>query len=134
MYVSFQMWFEAIRIENSIFIGKHAKSSQDIQRQLNNEGEREPSLGALDKHTQKAKDALNVAGNVLQNQVAMEEVKQELNKGGKGRVLFFFIIFIVNICLGKPTINKIWYLYLNFIPLDVGYVVHLIFLFQHFSF
>ena len=71
---------------------------------MNNEGEREPSLGALDKHTQKAKDAFNVAGNVLQNQVAMEEVKQELNKGGKGRVLFFFIIFIVNICLGKPTI------------------------------
>ena len=71
---------------------------------MNNEGEREPSLGALDKHTQKAKDALNVAGNVLQNQVAMEEVKQELNKGGKGRVLFFFIIFIVNICLGKPIL------------------------------
>ena len=90
-------------MKNILSAGKHAKSSQDIQRQMNNEGEREPSLGALDKHTQKAKDALNVAGNVLQNQVAMEEVKQELNKGGKGRVLFFFIIFIVNICLGKPA-------------------------------
>ena len=50
---------------------------------------------------QKAKDAFSAAGNVLQSQVAIEEVKQELNKGGRGRVLFFFIIFIVNICLGK---------------------------------
>ena len=80
-------------------IGKHAKSSDSL-KQVNNDGETEPSLGALDKHTQKAKDAFSAAGNVLQNQVAIEEVKQELNKGGKGRVTFFFIIFIVNVCLG----------------------------------
>ena len=44
---------------------------------------------------------MNAAGNIMQNQEALEEVKEELNKGGKGRVLFFFIIFVVNICLGK---------------------------------
>ena len=81
-------------------LGKHAKTN-DTNKQINNEEESEPSLGKLDKHTQKAKDALNAAGNVLQNQVALEEVKEELNKGGKGRVLFFFIIFVVNVCLGK---------------------------------
>ena len=86
---------------STINIGKHAKSSDNLKQVVNEEGEREPSLGALDKHTQKAKDAFSAAGNVLQSQVAIEEVKQELNKGGRGRVLFFFIIFIVNICLGK---------------------------------
>ena len=82
------------------YSGKHAKSN-DTKKQINNEGETEPSLGKIDKHTQKAKDAFNAAGNIMQNQEALEEVKEELNKGGKGRVLFFFIIFVLNICLGK---------------------------------
>ena len=81
----------------SIYSGKHAKNND---KQINNEGETEPSLGKLGKHTQKAKETLNAAGNVLQNQEALEEVKEELHKG-KGRVFFFFIIFVVNICLGK---------------------------------
>ena len=38
----------------------------------------DPSLGTLDRKAQKAKDALNAAGNVLHNPDAIDEVKEEL--------------------------------------------------------
>ena len=60
-----------------------------------------PSLGKLDKVTQEAKDALNVARSVAQNPDAIGEVKEELSKGGRGRLTFFFIIFLLNLFLGK---------------------------------
>ena len=82
------------------FQGKHAKANAGDTSAIE-EGEMDPSLGTLDRKAQKAKDALNAAGNVLHNPDAIDEVKEELYKGGKGRVLFFFIIFLVNVCLGK---------------------------------
>ena len=80
--------------------GKHART-KNTRNPIDDGGENEPSLGKLDKHTQKAKAAFNRANSVLQNPDAIDEVKEELNKGGKGRVVFFFIIFLVNVCLGK---------------------------------
>ena len=86
------------------FQGKHAKANAGDTSTIE-EGEMDPSLGTLDRKAQKAKDALNAAGNVLHNPDAIDEVKEELYKGGKGRVLFFFIIFLVNVCLGKIFIG-----------------------------
>ena len=78
----------------------------------------DPSLGTLDRQAQKAKDVLNAAGNVLHNPDAIDEVKEELKKGGKGRLLFFFIIFLVNLCLGKILIRLLLHSidYKNLIP------------------
>ena len=90
------------------FQGKHAKANAGDTSTIE-EGEMDPSLGTLDRKAQKAKDALNAAGNVLHNPDAIDEVKEELYKGGKGRVLFFFIIFLVNVCLGKIFIGVLFY-------------------------
>ena len=90
------------------FQGKHAKANAGDTSAIE-EGEMDPSLGTLDRNAQKAKDALNAAGNVLHNPDAIDEVKEELYKGGKGRVLFFFIIFLVNVCLGKIFIGVLFY-------------------------
>ena len=84
--------------------GKHAKANTKETSAIE-EGEMDPSLGTLDRRAQKAKDVLNAAGNVLHNPDAIDEVKEELKKGGKGRLLFFFIIFLVNLCLGKILIR-----------------------------
>ena len=78
----------------------------ELRAECENEGERENLKEDIEKRAQKAKAAFNRAGSVLQNSDAMEEVKEELNKGGKGRVLFFFIIFAVNVFLG--TFEKIF--------------------------
>ena len=91
------------------FQGKHAKANAGDTSTVE-EGEMDPSLGTLDRNAQKAKDALNAAGNVLHNPDAIDEVKEELYKGGKGRVLFFFIIFLVNVCLGKIFIGVLSFL------------------------
>ena len=87
--------------------GKHAKRSTS-STPIHDGGESEPALGALDKYTQEAKDALNTAQDALNtarsvatNQDAIDEVKEELSKGGRGKLFFFFVILLLNMCLGK---------------------------------
>ena len=100
--------FSLVASPHLYFQGKHAKANAGDTSAIE-EGEMDPSLGTLDRNAQKAKDALNAAGNVLHNPDAIDEVKEELYKGGKGRVLFFFIIFLVNVCLGKIFIGVSFY-------------------------
>ena len=82
------------------FLGKHAKNSK-ATTQIRDDAENEPTLGAIRKYTHEVKDALDTARSVAQNPDAMDEVKEELSKGGKGRLIFFFIILLLNFCLGK---------------------------------
>ena len=61
------------------FQGKHAKANAGDTSTIE-EGEMDPSLGTIDRKAQKAKDALNAAGNVLHNPDAIDEVKEEWSR------------------------------------------------------
>ena len=71
-------------------------------------------MGRLDEYTDAAKEALGKAKgaaeaaiDAAQDAAAIDEVKEELSKGGRGRIVFFFIIMILNICLGKFIKNVV---------------------------
>ena len=75
---------------------------------------RSPLMGRLDEYTDAAKEALGKAKgaaeaaiDAVQDADAIDEVKEELSKGGRGRIVFFFIIMILNICLGKFIKNVV---------------------------
>ncbi len=95
-------------------MGKHASrsaTSATLKAEQDPERPTSPLVGALDEYAhaaketakeafEKAKGAAEAARSAAQNPDAMDEVKEELSKG-KGRVVFFFIILLLNICLGK---------------------------------
>ena len=86
------------------FSGKHAGkggTSAALNADLGEEHTLRAPHSPLHEYTQEAKEAFKAVRSAAHNPDAIDEVKDELSKGGRGRIIFFFLILVLNICLGK---------------------------------